>query len=124
MERFRELKSELTVRSFKGDNRPFDMTDESKRKLIETVMRANPQLFFKWETVEDYMDCFKECPEWRNIWSERELDMLLWCEFPWWEYGGVNPYSQMDYDDWITLNKEAEEEFINEMIEKGIYEKK
>ena len=100
MERFRELKSELTVRSFKGDNRPFDMTDE------------------------DYMDCFKECPEWRNIWSERELDMLLWCEFPWWEYGGVNPYSQMDYDDWITLNKEAEEEFINEMIEKGIYEKK
>ena len=52
MKRFDGLKGEQTVTSFTGDNRVFDMTDESKRKLIGTVMKANPQLFFKWETVE------------------------------------------------------------------------
>ena len=29
----------------------------------------------------------------------------------------------MEYDDWKSMNEEAEEEFIKEMIEKGIYDK-
>lgn len=127
MKRFDGLKGEQTVRSFGGDdwadNRVFDMTDESKRKLIGTVIKANPQLFFKWETVEKYMDGFVEWPEWRNTWSERELYLLRWCENRWYEYNYINPYSQMEYDDWKSMNEEAEEEFIKEMIEKGIYSK-
>lgn len=120
-----EVRCPMTALSYENDGRVFDRTEKSKREMMGTILNSNPHYKFKWETVDDFMGIFDSfwVPKYELTWREVENCIIDCLEYPWWEYGGANPYSQMDYDDWITLNKEAEEEFVNEMIEKGIYEK-